>query len=246
MRRDRGPRVRRGPVPRRDRSGRGVRRRHPRTASPRRTGSRSSAPTAGAGRARRAGSRLIAGPRARRRPRPGRHLRRRRRRRASTRGSQRRRRSIAAVRRVARRSRRVASVCSRRVPARRGRPARRPPGHHPLGVAATARPRVPERSTVEPDPIFVRDGDVYTSAGVTAGIDLCLALVEEDHGRDVALAVARQLVVFLKRPGGQAQFSSHLVDPARRPRRARRGAGLDRRPSRRRPLGRRASPPGPR
>jgi transcriptional regulator GlxA family with amidase domain len=63
---------------------------------------------------------------------------------------------------------------------------------------------------VDSDPIFVRDGDVYTSAGVTAGIDLCLALVEEDHGRDLALAVARQLVVFLKRPGGQAQFSSHL------------------------------------
>ena len=63
---------------------------------------------------------------------------------------------------------------------------------------------------VDPDPIFVRDGEVYTSAGVTAGIDLCLALVEEDHGRDLALAVARQLVVFLKRPGGQAQFSSHL------------------------------------
>jgi transcriptional regulator GlxA family with amidase domain len=63
---------------------------------------------------------------------------------------------------------------------------------------------------VESDPIFVRDGSVWTSAGVTAGIDLALALVEEDLGREVALAVARYLVVFLKRPGGQAQFSAAL------------------------------------
>ena len=63
---------------------------------------------------------------------------------------------------------------------------------------------------VEPDPIFVRDGTIWTSAGVTAGIDLALALVEEDLGRAVALAVARYLVVFLKRPGGQAQFSAAL------------------------------------
>jgi transcriptional regulator GlxA family with amidase domain len=78
--------------------------------------------------------------------------------------------------------------------------------------------------TVEPDPIFVRDThpgtgrDVYTSAGVTAGIDLALALVEEDAGRDAALEVARQLVVFVQRPGGQAQFSAQLAHPpARRP-----------------------------
>ncbi|WP_048860752.1 GlxA family transcriptional regulator, partial [Acidisphaera rubrifaciens] len=63
---------------------------------------------------------------------------------------------------------------------------------------------------VERDPIFVRDGGVWTSAGVTAGIDLALALVEEDLGRAAALAVARHLVVFLKRPGGQAQFSAAL------------------------------------
>jgi transcriptional regulator GlxA family with amidase domain len=63
---------------------------------------------------------------------------------------------------------------------------------------------------VERDPIFIRDGDVWTSAGVTAGIDLALALVEQDLGRATALAVARQLVVFLKRPGGQAQFSAAL------------------------------------
>jgi transcriptional regulator GlxA family with amidase domain len=64
---------------------------------------------------------------------------------------------------------------------------------------------------VEPDPIFVCDGPVWTSAGVTAGIDLALALVEEDLGGSVALAVARYLVVFLKRPGGQAQFSAALA-----------------------------------
>lgn len=63
---------------------------------------------------------------------------------------------------------------------------------------------------VEPDPIFVRDGAIWSSAGVTAGIDLALALVEEDLGRATALAVARYLVVFLKRPGGQAQFSAAL------------------------------------
>jgi transcriptional regulator GlxA family with amidase domain len=64
---------------------------------------------------------------------------------------------------------------------------------------------------VEPDPIFVRDGKLYTSAGVTAGMDLALALVEEDLGREAALAVARRLVLFLKRPGGQSQFSAPLA-----------------------------------
>ena len=64
---------------------------------------------------------------------------------------------------------------------------------------------------LEPDPIFIRDGAIWTSAGVTAGIDLALAMVEADHGRSLALAVARQLVVFLKRPGGQSQFSATLA-----------------------------------
>ena len=63
---------------------------------------------------------------------------------------------------------------------------------------------------VDPDPIFVKDGNVATSAGVTAGIDLALALVEDDLGRDMALAIARHLVVFLRRPGNQAQFSAQL------------------------------------
>lgn len=64
--------------------------------------------------------------------------------------------------------------------------------------------------SVEPDTLFIREGSLYTSAGVTAGMDLALALVEEDFGRDVALAAARELVMFLKRPGGQAQFSAQL------------------------------------
>lgn len=64
--------------------------------------------------------------------------------------------------------------------------------------------------TVDPDPIFIKDGDVVTSAGITAGIDLALALIEDDLGREVALRTARQLVVFLRRPGSQSQFSAQL------------------------------------
>ncbi len=64
---------------------------------------------------------------------------------------------------------------------------------------------------VEPDPIFIEDDGVWTSAGVSSGIDLMLALVERDQGREMALAVARRLVVYLKRPGGQAQFSAALA-----------------------------------
>jgi len=63
---------------------------------------------------------------------------------------------------------------------------------------------------VEIDSIFIRDGKLCTSAGITAGMDLAMALVEEDHGRNLALRIARYLVLFLKRPGGQAQFSTQL------------------------------------
>src|SRR5947209_1488319 len=66
------------------------------------------------------------------------------------------------------------------------------------------------RADVDPNPIFVRDENVYTSAGVTAGMDLALALVEEDHGSKLALQVARNLVLYLRRPGGQSQFSAAL------------------------------------
>jgi transcriptional regulator GlxA family with amidase domain len=72
---------------------------------------------------------------------------------------------------------------------------------------------------VKPDAIFVKDEHVYTSAGVTAGIDLALSLIEEDRGRDRARTIARELVMYLHRAGGQAQFSSFLPKPeaSRRP-----------------------------
>ena len=68
--------------------------------------------------------------------------------------------------------------------------------------------------TVDPDAIYVRDGNVWTSAGITAGIDLTLALVADDHGHQAAATVARQLVVYLRRSGGQAQFSALLAGQA--------------------------------
>jgi transcriptional regulator GlxA family with amidase domain len=69
------------------------------------------------------------------------------------------------------------------------------------------------RVRVEPDRIFVRDGSIMTSAGSTAGMDLTLALIEEDHGPDVARTVARWTIMFLQRPGGQSQFSERLALP---------------------------------
>jgi len=65
--------------------------------------------------------------------------------------------------------------------------------------------------TVQEDAIYIKDGNLYSSAGIAAGIDLALSLVGEDHGRDFALGVAKRLVVFFKRPGGQRQFSSELL-----------------------------------
>lgn len=70
---------------------------------------------------------------------------------------------------------------------------------------------------VEPDRIFVRDGRIATSGGITSGIDLALSLVEEDLGSELALIIARFLVVFLKRPGGQSQFSAYLTSEAHQP-----------------------------
>jgi transcriptional regulator GlxA family with amidase domain len=66
---------------------------------------------------------------------------------------------------------------------------------------------------VDCDPIFIKDGHVWTSAGVTAGMDLALALIDDDLGRDVALEVARELVLFLRRPGSQSQYSVPLWSP---------------------------------
>ena len=77
-------------------------------------------------------------------------------------------------------------------------------------VAARLAADYPQAS-VEADAIYVQDGNLFTSAGVTAGMDLALAMVEQDHGRELALRVARELVMFLKRPGGQSQFSAHLA-----------------------------------
>src|SRR5689334_1409514 len=113
------------------------------------------------------------------------------------------------VQRTAARSRRVASVCSGAyMLARAGLLDGRRAATHWASAKDLAR-RHPAVE-VDPESIYVRDGNVWTSAGVTAGMDLALALVEEDLGRDIALETARWLVVFVKRPGGQSQFSSHL------------------------------------
>lgn len=109
-----------------------------------------------------------------------------------------------------RRVRRLASVCTGAfVLAEAGLLDGRRATTHWHAAAQLAR-RFP-RIAVEPDAIFVRDGRVWTSAGVTAGIDMALAMVAEDLGHALALAVARRMVVFLKRPGGQSQFSAHLA-----------------------------------
>ena len=114
------------------------------------------------------------------------------------------------IRRTAPRARRVASVCTGSfLLAEAGLlDGRRATSH--WAACATLASRYP-KVTVETDPIFVRDGKYWSSAGVCAGMDLALALVEEDHGREVALTVARWLVLFLKRPGGQSQFSAELA-----------------------------------
>lgn len=116
---------------------------------------------------------------------------------------------LAWLKRAAKRVRRLCSVCSGSlVLAEAGLlDGKRATTHWAqLDHLQTRHPRV----RVERDPIFVRDGSIYTSAGVTAGIDLTLALVADDVGAEVARTVARLLVVFLQRPGGQAQFSAQL------------------------------------
>ncbi|HEU0024119.1 MAG TPA: DJ-1/PfpI family protein [Thermoleophilaceae bacterium] len=119
-------------------------------------------------------------------------------------------RFIERLRSAARRSRRVAGVCTGAfLLAAAGLLDGRRATTHWASCARLAS-RHPD-TEVDPDPIFVRDGNVYTSAGVTAGMDLALALVEEDLGRELSLTTARWLVLFLKRPGGQAQFSAQLT-----------------------------------
>lgn len=116
---------------------------------------------------------------------------------------------LAGVRRAARGAQRVASVCTGAfVLAGAGLLDERRATTHWAYCARLAQlyPRV----QVESAPIYVRDEHVWTSAGVTAGIDLALALVEQDHGNELASEVARHLVVFVRRAGGQAQFSAQL------------------------------------
>jgi transcriptional regulator GlxA family with amidase domain len=117
------------------------------------------------------------------------------------------------VRRRAASCRRVCSVCigSFLLAAAGVLDGRRVTTHwmHAL-LLATRHPRV----TVEPDAVFVRDGAIWTSAGVTTGIDLALALIEQDAGRDLAMSVARILVVYLRRSGGQSQYSALLAAQA--------------------------------
>jgi transcriptional regulator GlxA family with amidase domain len=113
------------------------------------------------------------------------------------------------IRKVSKRIRRIGSVCTgAMLLARAGLLDGRRAATHWRWCELLAR-KYP-RADVDPNPIFVRDGNVYTSAGVTAGMDLALALVEEDHGSRLALQVARNLVLYMRRPGGQSQFSAAL------------------------------------
>jgi transcriptional regulator GlxA family with amidase domain len=117
---------------------------------------------------------------------------------------------IAWIARAARVARRTASVCTGAfLLAQAGLlDGRRVTTH--WAAARELQQRYPQVQ-VDPDPIFVRDGSVWTSAGVSAGIDLALALVEQDVGRDAALTIARHLVLFVHRPGNQSQFSATLA-----------------------------------
>ncbi len=114
------------------------------------------------------------------------------------------------IRRLAAQARRVTSVCSGAflLAAAGLLDGRRATTH--WAECAQLEREYPNVS-VEPDAIYVKDGNVWTSAGVTAGIDLALALVAEDHGRKAAAVVARRLVVYLRRSGGQGQFSALLA-----------------------------------
>lgn len=118
-------------------------------------------------------------------------------------------RLIAGIARLSTSARRTASVCTGAfLLAEAGLLDGRRATTHWASAAMLAK-RYP-KVEVDPDPIYIRDGSVFTSAGVTAGMDLALALAEEDHGSEVALETARMLVVYARRPGGQSQFSVQL------------------------------------
>jgi transcriptional regulator GlxA family with amidase domain len=122
------------------------------------------------------------------------------------------------IKRTSARARRTASVCTGAfLLAAAGLLDGRRPTTHWAAAEELARLHPPVH--VDPEPIFLRDGDVWTSAGVTAGMDLALALVEEDLDRETTLTIARHLVMFLRRPGNQAQFSVTLAsqEPIREP-----------------------------
>jgi transcriptional regulator GlxA family with amidase domain len=122
------------------------------------------------------------------------------------------------IQRTSARARRTASVCTGAflLAAAGLLDGRRATTHW---AAAAELSRLYPSVRVDPDPIFLRDGHIWTSAGVTAGMDLALALVEEDLDREAALTIARHLVLFLRRPGNQAQFSATLAaqEPSREP-----------------------------
>lgn len=118
--------------------------------------------------------------------------------------------AVAAIARLADKASRVVSICTGAfMLAATGRlDGRRITTHwRYCDVIARRFPKI----EVDADAIFINDGKFFTSAGVTAGIDVALALIEHDLGRPIALEVARELVVFLRRPGGQSQFSAHMA-----------------------------------
>lgn len=128
---------------------------------------------------------------------------------------------VAAIRALGDRAERIVTVCSGTFPAAAAEllDGKRVSTH--WARAGALRRRFPTLD-VDTDPIYIRDGEVWSSAGVTAGIDLALAIVEHDHDPDVAQTIARWLVMFLRRPGGQTQFATPVwseradLEPIRR------------------------------
>jgi transcriptional regulator GlxA family with amidase domain len=118
--------------------------------------------------------------------------------------------AISALLRLCRRARRVCAICTGAfVLAETGMLDNKNAVTHWRSCARFAR-EFPEID-VNPDPLFIRDGNIWTTAGVTAGIDLTLSLIEDDHGVALASRVARRLVVYMKRPGGQSQYSELMA-----------------------------------